>query len=634
MALIDLQEVSLAFGGAPLFDGITMRIEAGERLCLVGRNGEGKSTLMKLIAGELEADGGKIFRQQGLTVARLRQEVPDHLTGSVYDVVAGGIGELIGLLARHHSVVSRMAESGNDALVEELAAVEEEMAHADAWQAQQRIDTVLSRLELDGDQAFSSLSGGMKRRVLLARALVSDPDLLLLDEPTNHLDLAAISWLEEFLLSCRCALLFVTHDRELLRKIATRIIDLDRGRVTSWPGNYETYLRRKDEVLAEEVVHNAKFDKKLAQEEVWIRKGVKARRTRNEGRVRELQELRRHRRERREQLGKAKMDITAAGISGKLVAVMKKVSFSFAGQTIIDNFSTTVLRGDKIGIIGPNGVGKTTLLRLMLGELGPDRGEIRLGSNLQPVYFDQQRAQLDPDRTVIDNLGDGSDTIEINGRQRHLIGYLGDFLFTPDRARSPVRILSGGERNRLLLAKLFSRPSNVLVLDEPTNDLDMETLDLLEELLLEYKGTVLLVSHDRAFLNDVVTSTIAFEGGGKLQEYVGGYDDWLLQRPGPAGFGKRVVKETAGERNQSSGPGLRKLSFKEKAELGKLPEKIEELETEQRELYEKLADQSLYQGDGTEVARARTRLEELESVLAATYSRWEELEARKEGIPG
>ncbi|MFO7606434.1 MAG: ATP-binding cassette domain-containing protein [Desulfurivibrionaceae bacterium] len=634
MALIDLQEVSLAFGGAPLFDGITMQIEAGERLCLVGRNGEGKSTLMKLIAGELEADGGKIFRQQGLTVARLRQEVPDHLTGSVYDVVAGGIGELLGLLARHHSVVSRMAESGNDALVEELAAVEEEMAHADAWQAQQRIETVLSRLALDGDQEFSSLSGGMKRRVLLARALVSDPDLLLLDEPTNHLDLAAISWLEEFLLSCRCALLFVTHDRELLRKIATRIIDLDRGRVTSWPGNYETYLRRKDEVLAEEVVHNAKFDKKLAQEEVWIRKGVKARRTRNEGRVRELQELRRHRQERREQLGKAKMDITAAGISGKLVAVMKNVGFSFEEQTIIDNFSTTVLRGDKIGIIGPNGVGKTTLLRLMLGELGPDRGEIRLGSNLQPVYFDQQRAQLDPDRTVIDNLGDGSDTIEINGRQRHLIGYLGDFLFTPDRARSPVRILSGGERNRLLLAKLFSRPSNILVLDEPTNDLDMETLDLLEELLLEYKGTVLLVSHDRAFLNDVVTSTIAFEGGGKLQEYVGGYDDWLVQRPDPAGSGKRAVKETAGERNQSSGPRLRKLSFKEKAELGTLPEKIEELETEQRELYEKLADQSFYQSDGAEVARARTRLEELEIALATTYSRWEELEARKEGIPG
>ncbi len=633
MALIDLQEVSLSFGGAPLFDGITMQIEAGERLCLVGRNGEGKSTLMKLIAGELEADGGQVFRQQGLTVARLRQEVPDHLTGSVYDVVAGGIGELLGLLARHHSVVSRMAESGNDALVEELAAVEEEMAHADAWQAQQRIDTVLSRLELDGDQEFPSLSGGMKRRVLLARALVSDPDLLLLDEPTNHLDLAAISWLEEFLLSCRCALLFVTHDRELLRKIATRIIDLDRGRVTSWPGNYETYLRRKDEVLAEEVVHNAKFDKKLAQEEVWIRKGVKARRTRNEGRVRELQELRRHRQERREQLGKAKMDITAAGISGKLVAVMKKVDFSFEEQKIIDNFSTTVLRGDKIGIIGPNGVGKTTLLRLMLGELGPDRGEIRLGSNLQPVYFDQQRAQLDPDRTVIDNLGDGSDTIEINGRQRHLIGYLGDFLFTPDRARSPVRILSGGERNRLLLAKLFSRPSNVLVLDEPTNDLDMETLDLLEELLLEYKGTVFLVSHDRAFLNDVVTSTIAFEGDGKLQEYVGGYDDWLVQRPGPAGSGKRVVKETAGERNQSSGPGLRKLSFKEKAELGKLPEKIEELETEQRELYEKLADHSFYQSEGAEVARARTRLEELEIALATTYSRWEVLEARKEGLP-
>ncbi|MDF1578730.1 MAG: ATP-binding cassette domain-containing protein [Desulfurivibrionaceae bacterium] len=635
MALIDLQEVSLAFGGTPLFDGITLQIEAGERVCLVGRNGEGKSTLMKLIAGELEADGGKVFRQQGLTVARLRQEVPNDLAGRVYDVVAGGIGELLGLLARHHSVVSRMGDGdGDDALVDELAAVEEEMAHADAWQAQQRIETVLSRLELDGDQDFSSLSGGMKRRVLLARTLVSDPDLLLLDEPTNHLDLAAISWLEEFLLNCRCALLFVTHDRALLRKIATRIIDLDRGRVTSWPGNYETYLRRKDEVLAEEVVHNAKFDKKLAQEETWIRKGVKARRTRNEGRVRELQELRRQRRERREQLGKAKMDITAAGMSGKLVAVLKEVSFSYEGRSIIDNFSATVLRGDKIGIIGPNGVGKTTLLRLMLGDLVPDRGEIKLGTNLQPVYFDQQRARLDPARTVIDNLGDGSDTIEINGRPRHLIGYLGDFLFTPDRARSPVRILSGGERNRLLLAKLFASPSNVLVLDEPTNDLDMETLDLLEELLLEYKGTVLLVSHDRAFLNDVVTSTIVFEGGGKLREYAGGYDDWLVQRPDPVRPGKTAGRQPAGERKQSRAPAPRKLSFKESAELGKLPERIEALEVEQRELYERLAGQAFYRGGGSEAALARARLAAVETVLAAAYSRWEELETRREEWQG
>jgi ATP-binding cassette subfamily F protein uup len=630
MALIDLQEVSLAFGGTPLFDGITLQIEAGERVCLVGRNGEGKSTLMKLIAGELEADGGKVFRQQGLTVARLRQEVPNDLAGSVYDVVAGGIGELLGLLARHHSVVSRMGEGDGDALVDELVAVEEELAHADAWQAQQRIETVLSRLELDGDQEFSSLSGGMKRRVLLAQALVSDPDLLLLDEPTNHLDLAAISWLEEFLLNCRCALLFVTHDRALLRKIATRIIDLDRGRVTSWPGNYETYLRRKDEVLAEEVVHNAKFDKKLAQEETWIRKGVKARRTRNEGRVRELQELRQQRRERREQLGKAKMDITAAGMSGKLVAVLKEVSFSYEGRPIIDNFSATVLRGDKIGIIGPNGVGKTTLLRLMLGDLVPDRGEIRLGTNLQPVYFDQQRAQLDPARTVIDNLGDGSDTIEINGRPRHLIGYLGDFLFTPDRARSPVRILSGGERNRLLLAKLFASPSNVLVLDEPTNDLDMETLDLLEELLLEYKGTVLLVSHDRAFLNDVVTSTIVFEGRGKLREYAGGYDDWLVQRPGAGGPDKPSEKGAVKQARRAETPAPRKLSFKEIGELEELPARIEALETEQQTLYDNLADQSFYQGDGGAVARAKMRLEELETALAAAYSRWEKLEGRRE----
>ena len=630
MALIDLQEVSLAFGGEPLFDRISMQIDAGERVCLVGRNGEGKSTLMKLIAGEIKPDDGRVFRQQGLTVARLRQEVPGDLSGKVYDVVAGGIGELLSILARHHSVVSRMGEGGDAELLDELAVVEEEMAHAGAWQAQQRIEMALSRLGLDGDQEFSSLSGGMKRRVLLARALVSEPDLLLLDEPTNHLDLAAISWLEEFLLNCRCALLFVTHDRELLKKIATRIIDLERGRVTSWPGNYATYLRRKDEILAEEAGHNAKFDKKLAQEEIWIRKGIKARRTRNEGRVRELMDLRRQRQARREQLGKARMDIAESGLSGKLVAVLKNVGFGYEGQAIIDNFSTTVMRGDKVGIIGPNGVGKTTLLRLMLGDLSPDSGEIKLGTNLQPVYFDQQRAQLDPERTVIDNLGDGNDTIEIDGRRRHLIGYLGDFLFSPDRARSPVRILSGGERNRLLLAKLFAKPSNVLVLDEPTNDLDMETLELLEELLLAYQGTVLLVSHDRAFLNNVVTSTIVFEGNGKLQEYAGGYDDWLCQRSAEASPEKPVKKEVVGKSRQATATTPRKLSFKEERELGELPETIEGLEVEQRTLYDNLADQSFYQGHGKAIAEAKTRLEELETILATAYSRWEELEARRE----
>jgi ATP-binding cassette subfamily F protein uup len=629
MALIDLQDISLAFGGAPLFDRISMQIEAGERVCLIGRNGEGKSTLMKLIAGEIDSDGGKIFRQQGLVIARLRQEVPAHISGSIYDVVAGGIGELLGLLARHHAVINRLADSHDAELLDELASVEQEMATADAWQAEQRVESVLSRLRLDADQEFASLSGGMKRRVLLARALVNDPDLLLLDEPTNHLDLAAISWLEEFLLSCKCALLFVTHDRELLKKIATRIIDLERGRVTSWPGDYATYLRRKEEMLADEVNQNARFDKKLAQEEVWIRKGIKARRTRNEGRVRELLELRRSRQARREQLGKVRMDISTAAVSGKLVAVLKKVCFQYDNETVIDAFSTTVIRGDKIGIIGPNGAGKTTLLRLMLGDLAPDHGEIKLGTNLQAVYFDQQRAQLDPDKTVLENLGDGGDTIEIDGRQRHIIGYLGDFLFTPDRVRSPVRILSGGERNRLLLAKLFAKPSNVLVLDEPTNDLDMETLELLEELLMEYKGTVLLVSHDRAFLNNVVTSTIVFEGKGKLQEYAGGYDDWLQQRPVIA-EGKAIKQEAVKEQTSPNSTAPRKLTFKEAKELEVLPARIEEMEVEQQKLYETMADQSFYQGDGAAVAQAKARLEELEGALAAAYRCWEELEACQE----
>jgi ATP-binding cassette subfamily F protein uup len=629
MALIDLQDISLAFGGAPLFDRISMQIEAGERVCLIGRNGEGKSTLMKLIAGEIDPDGGKVFKQQGLVIARLRQEVPADISGSIYDVVAGGIGELLELLARHHAVINRLADGHDAELLDELAAVEQEMATADAWQAEQRIESVLSRMKLDADQEFASLSGGMKRRVLLARALVNDPDLLLLDEPTNHLDLAAISWLEEFLLSCKCALLFVTHDRELLKKIATRIIDLERGRVTSWPGNYATYLRRKEEMLADEVNQNARFDKKLAQEEVWIRKGIKARRTRNEGRVRELLELRRSRQARREQLGKVRMDIATAGVSGKLVAVLKKVGFRFDNKPVIEDFSTTVIRGDKIGIIGPNGAGKTTLLRLMLGDLAPGHGEIRLGTNLQPVYFDQQRAQLDADKTVLENLGDGGDTIEIDGRQRHIIGYLGDFLFTPDRIRSPVRILSGGERNRLLLAKLFAKPSNILVLDEPTNDLDMETLELLEELLMEYKGTVLLVSHDRAFLNNVVTSTFVFEGDGKLQEYAGGYDDWLQQRPDVA-QGKAGKKESLREQTQANATPPRKLTFKETKELEVLPARIEEMEVEQQKLYDTMADQTFYQGDGGGVAKAKARLEELEGLLAAAYRCWEELEACQE----
>ena len=633
MSLISLQNVSLSFGGLPVLDGISMQIEAGERVCLVGRNGEGKSSLMRLIAGEQPPDSGRIIKQQEVKIARLDQAVEASLDGTVYTVVAGGVGRFITLLDRHHNVSSWLAEDGSGSLLAELAAVEQEMETAGVWQLRQQIETVLSRLQLDADRNFTELSGGMKRRVLLARTLVCDPDLLLLDEPTNHLDIESITWLEEFLLASSCTLLFVTHDRDLLNKLATRILDLERGSISSWPGDYSTYLRRKEELLAAENSQHARFDKKLAREETWVRQGLKARRTRNEGRVRALIEMRRQRQARRQQVGNVRMEISGAGLSGKLVAVLKDVSHSFGNTKVISNFSGTVLRGDRIGIIGPNGAGKTTLLRLLLGELRPDKGRVRLGTNLLPVYFDQQRAQLDAGKTVIDNLGDGSDFVEINGRHRHIIGYLGDFLFTPDRARSPVSILSGGERNRLLLAKLFARPSNVLVLDEPTNDLDIETLELLEELLMGYSGTVLVVSHDRAFLNNVVTSTLVFEGEGRVQEYAGGYDDWLRQ--GGAHREKMIpVRKERKERLKAKPTGPRKLTFKETGELAELPGRIEALEQEQNHLFKAMADESLYRDDGNAAARAGARLGELEQLLKEAYDRWEELETVREEYLG
>ena len=629
MALISLQDISLSFGGLPILDRISMQIEAGERVCLVGRNGEGKSSLMRVIAGKQPTDSGRIMRQQGMKIGLLDQEVEASLEGTVYSVVAGGVDRFMALLDQHRDVSSHLAENGSESLLADLAAVEHEMETASIWQMRQQIETVLSRLQLDPDRNFVELSGGMKRRVMLARALVCHPDLLLLDEPTNHLDIDSITWLEEFLLASSCTLLFVTHDRDLLKKLATRILDLERGSISSWPGDYNTYLRRKEELLAAESRRHARFDKKLAQEETWVRQGIKARRTRNEGRVRALIEMRRQHQVRRQQVGNVRMEITGAGLSGKQVAVLEDVSLSYGDHLVIRNFSGTVLRGDRIGIIGPNGAGKTTLLRLLLGDLRPDAGQVRLGTNLLPVYFDQQRAQLDDMKTVVDNLGDGNDFVEINGRRRHIIGYLRDFLFTPDRARSPISILSGGERNRLLLAKLFARPSNVLVLDEPTNDLDIETLELLEELLMEYNGTVLVVSHDRAFLNNIVTSTLVFEGEGLLQEYAGGYDDWLRQSPVHRKKGP-LVREERKERIKGQAAGPRKLTFKESRELEKLPGRIETLEQEQKLLYEAMTDESLYRDKGNGAARAGTRLGELEQLLQEAYSRWEELESRRE----
>ena len=629
MALITLKNVSLSFGGLPVLDRVNIQIEPGERVCLVGRNGEGKSSLMRLIAGSQLPDSGRVLRQQGMKIGLLSQEVETALAGTVYTIVSGGVDRHMALLDRHHEVSSRLAADGSESLLAELAAVEHEMDTSGVWQVRQQIETVLSRLQLEPDRDFAELSGGLKRRVLLARALVCQPDLLLLDEPTNHLDIESITWLEEFLLASSFTLLFVTHDRDLLRKLATRILDLERGSISSWPGDYDTYLRRKEEMLAVETSQHARFDKKLAQEETWVRQGIKARRTRNEGRVRALVEMRRQQQTRRQQLGNVRMEISGAGLSGKLVAVLKNVSHNFDGNHVIRNFSTTVLRGDRIGIIGPNGAGKTTLLRLLLGELKPLAGQILLGTNLLPVYFDQLRAQLDAGKTVIDNLGDGSDFVEINGQRRHIIGYLRDFLFSPDRARSPVSILSGGERNRLLLAKLFARPSNVLVLDEPTNDLDIETLELLEELLMEYRGTVLVVSHDRAFLNNVVTSTLVFEGEGRVQEYAGGYDDWLRQRPVQQ-ENAAPAREKRKVRLKAKSKGPRKLTFKETRELGDLPGRIETLEQEQKNLYEAMADESFYRDSGNAAARAGARLGELEQLLAEAYARWEELETMRE----
>lgn len=627
MALLNIQNVSLSYGGPPLLNRIDLQIESGERICLVGRNGEGKSTLLKLINGELRPDEGDILRSRNLQVTRLSQEVPADMQGSVYDVVAMGLTDLFRLLSRYHELGNKLAEGQDDTLLTEFAQIEHQLETSGGWQAQQRIETILSRLQLPSDTDFQTLSGGMKRRVLLGQALVGNPGLLLLDEPTNHLDIESISWLEDFLLNMPATLMFVTHDRMLLQKLATRIVELDRGNLISWPGGYKEYLRRKQEFLDTETSQRAKFDKKLAQEETWIRQGIKARRTRNEGRVRALLDLRQERQQRRNVSGNVRMQIQEAERSGKLVSIAEDISFGFSDTPVVENFSTTILRGDRIGIMGPNGVGKTTLLRILLGELTPQHGTIRLGTNIEVCYFDQHREQLDPEKSVADNLADGHDNVILNGKPRHVIGYLQDFLFPPERSRSPVKILSGGEKNRLLLAKLFTRSFNVLVMDEPTNDLDVETLELLEELLLDFSGTLLLVSHDREFLNNVVTSTMVFEGKGRIVEYAGGYDDWLIQRQDPLSSPPPAEATSKKKKERSAKAAPRKLTFKENRELETLPHTIETLETEQRDLYAGMADPSFYQKSADSVAKIKARLAEVEAELQQAYSRWEELEA-------
>jgi ABC transport system ATP-binding/permease protein len=589
MPLISLHDVRLAFGGPPLLDGSSFQLEKGERVGLLGRNGEGKSTLLALLAGEREPDAGRVDRARGLRVARLAQDVPRDLSGTVLDVVTERAGE--------------------------------------PAPPPHRVAQILSRLGLEAGAAVSTLSGGLVRRVLLARALSFEPDVLLLDEPTNHLDIASIQWLEGFLASEDLTLVFVTHDRAFLRRLATRIVELDRGRLFDFTCDYDTFVARKDALLDADAAAEARFDKRLAKEEAWIRTGIKARRTRNEGRVRALERMREERRKRRERQGTAKMRLIEADRSGKIVAEVTDLSFAYDAVPIVRDLSTTVQRGDRIGVIGPNGAGKTTLLKLLLGDLKPDAGEVRLGTNLQILYFDQMREALDPEKSVRWNLAGEHDTVQVGGRSQHVISYLQDFLFTPDRAHGPVRVLSGGERNRLLLARLFTRPANVLILDEPTNDLDLETLDLLESLLADFDGTVFVVSHDRDFLDRVVTSTLVFEGEGRVTEYVGGYADWLRQRPAaqPAPDASADRPRAKARRPQQEKP--RKLSFKERRELEAMPERIEILESEQAALHARMADPSFYKEAGEEVAATQARLDAIEAELEAAYARWGELDA-------
>ena len=614
MPLVTIRNLHLRFRGPPLLDGVSCHIENGQRIGLLGRNGAGKTSLLRMLGGMARPDAGEVAFAPGATVALLQQDVPQDLDGAVRDIVALGLP-------------LDSAQKGRP------------VDHEAAWQRDHAVDQILSRMALDGDRGVATLSAGMKRRVLLARALVATPDLLLLDEPTNHLDIDAVEWLEDFLGRWTGTLMFVTHDRTFLRRMAGRILEIDRGRIFDWSCDYDTFLVRKEAALAAEEKQNALFDKKLAQEEVWIRTGIKARRTRNEGRVRALEQLRRVRGDRRNAVGKVQLQIQEAQRSGALVAALDGVSFHRDSRPILRDLATTVMRGDRIGIIGPNGAGKTTLLRILLGTLTPSAGTVRTGTNLQIAYFDQLRDQLDDDKTVADNVSDGSETVRIGGQSRHIIGYLQDFLFSPDRARTLVRFLSGGERNRVLLARLFAKPANVIVLDEPTNDLDAETLEMLEERLVEFAGTVLLVSHDRAFLNNVVTSTLVFEpeaaaatpAAYTVKEYVGGYDDWLRQRAGPASAAEPATKqpERAGPAGDSPAPPAarrKKLSFKEQQELAALPAQIDTLEREIAERHVAMASPDFYRQPGDVLAREQARLDEAQQRLAAAFARWEVLD--------